>query len=243
MRDLAPDRLRAHDLLKQMKLWQEAGFDPDWQAPWEERPFLFQGANGRKAELESDQQSVRLRVDGEVLYERARNVTSVETDRFIANWPAYDDRSLYGLDPNRQYWIERAPYRPAGTPHLRDLPPNVTVGLGTLVTPTYGYFDLSTTEGRARFDFVESFKDTRSGTIYGGRDYPVIFGATTAITQLVVGGQLAPRVLLMAPPYQGPVLGGAIYSEYRVPVPRALKASLVFGTPGATVCGAAGGKR
>jgi hypothetical protein len=228
MRDLGPDRLRTHDLLKQMKLWQEAGFDPDWQAPWEDRPFLFQGSNGRSAQFESGGESVRLRVDGEVLYERSRNVTSIETDRFIANWPAYDDKNLYGLDANRQYWIERDPYRPQGLPHLRELPPNVTIGTGTLITPTYGYFDLATAEGAARFNFVESFKDTRSGTIYGNRDYPVAFGAATAITQLVVGGQLAPRVLLMSPPYQGPVLGGAIYSEYRVPVPRAPRATLAF---------------
>jgi hypothetical protein len=219
IRDLDPDRVRQQQLLRQIRLWQEDRFNPVWETPWDGRLFVERGENGQVAQIEADEHSVRLKVDDQILYERIRNADRWATSQWVQYWPAYDDNFLYGLDPTVQYWLEPEWYRPSGLPHLLELPRLVTVGYDTLATPDYALFDLATPDPSS-FDFISSFGIARQGTIWNGKDWPIMLGATAAVTRIVIDKQLQNQVLVMQPPYRR-YIGGAVYVEYTVSVPDA----------------------
>jgi hypothetical protein len=226
--DLGADRVQTLHLLDQLRLWQRQGFAPDWNSDWGDSIFRFRSADATSsATVEGFGNIVRLNIDNETFYQRVRDTDQVETPYFIRYWPAYDDSKLYGLDPTRQYWLDPVPQRPIGLPHLTELPPDVKVGAGTLVTPDYAYFELETAERQA-FDFVSAFWDAKRGTLFNKKEYPLIYGARAEISRLVVGGELRNSVLFMPPPWGA--VNGATFVEYVVPVPAARKVTFKFET-------------
>lgn len=211
-----------------LKLWQTDGFVPDWQTGWNGDIFRYRGNQGTTAEVKATGPLVQLKVGDTLEYQRVRNSEQIQTDQCITNWPAYTSSTLIGLDPGREYWLESCTGRDTTLPHLTALPADVRVGIGTLITPTYAYFELEPDQ-QPTYDFVAHFWQARQGTIYNLKDVPLTNGSfVSVITPAVVGGKDMSPALLEVPASQ--TLPGATFVEYDVPVPGSGTTQLQFAT-------------
>ena len=225
--DLGPDRVRTHEFLDYIKIFQTEGFKPDWTGDWTGKTFRYKNAAGTSAiTVEDDGTLLQLKRDGNVFYKRVHSTNTVTTPYFIQSWPAYDDTKILGTDPNRQFWLEDNPFRPQNELHLPSLPTNFQIGMGSLVTPKYGYFEIDAVN-RNWYDFVVELAGARVGTIYNLQDFKLINGAVVRLSREHVSGVLYNSVLLEFPPFQQAV-GGTTFIEYSVPVPIAPHVRLQF---------------
>jgi hypothetical protein len=217
--DLSPDLPIASQVLNMMGTWQKHGFRPDWGGDWNGLLFRYAGEDGSTtATVENSGDVIRMKAAGQVLYERVQNTTSLQTPSFIRNWAAYDDTTLYGLDPAMQYWLDRDAKRPANAPRLSGVPSSASIGLGTLATGDYGYFELQSVAAPP-FDFIQHLWEAKRGTDYGRKDYSLGAGDLVEITRTSIAGQEKNPVILMQPPGQLP--GAAVFLDYEVPIPAA----------------------
>jgi hypothetical protein len=166
------------------------------------------------ARIEDGDNYVRLMVDNEVVYERVRHSTAVTTGASIRGWTAYDGNALYGLDPNREYWLDSRPW-PANQIHLLQVDSSVVLSSSSFATRDYAYFGLERVPPES-FDFTQAFSGARLGTIYNGTEYPLGFGAFAMQTRSLIGGDLKTPVVLMQPPSR--LSGAVIYIEFHVPI-------------------------
>jgi hypothetical protein len=225
--DLGPDRKRTHDFLDYIRMFQTNQYRPDFTGDWNTARFRYRSADGTStATLEDDGTFVRFKKDGTVIYQRAHDANVVTTPHFIDNWPAYDSTRLLGTDPNRQFWLENAAFRPFNQTHLSNVPTNFQIGLDSFVADNYAFFQIEGVQ-RRWFDPIVEFPAARKGTIYNLQEFGVINGAVIQTGRAVVAGQLYNTVLLHNPPFQQAV-GGTTFVEYRVAVPVAPKAELKF---------------
>jgi uncharacterized protein (TIGR03437 family) len=222
--DVGDDRPGMARLLRQVRAWQQHDLQPNWDTDWGGALFRYRGADGAVAVTDDSGTLVRLRVDQETLYQRAHSTSTAHTSFFVDGWPAYDDTGVYGLDPERQYWLD-AIARPIGQAHLTRLPPDVRLGPATVVAPDAAGFELLPIE-KQLFDFFGSLWLAKTGTTFAGVDGPLAYGATAYLTQITVGGQ-SRRCLFAHPPYQG-VSGGETFIEYTVAIPNAADVALQF---------------
>ena len=211
--DLDANRPMTQMVLRMMRLWQQHGLRPDWSGDW--TGLLFRSASSDGSHLgrvENHENRVRLLVDNEVVYERVRGVPAVRTQASIHGWTAYDGNTIYGLDPNREYWLLGAPW-PARQIHLSELSTDVALGDASLAIGDYAVFELRRAPPKA-FDFAQAFASARLGVIYNGKDYPLGYGAFAQQTRTLIDGSLKSPVLLMQPPTR--VSGAVVYAEYDV---------------------------
>jgi len=224
--NLAGDRTRTFDLLRQLRRWQEKKYQPDWSTEWNDDFFRFRSSDGSStAAFETDGKLVRLVEDGKKVYERVRNTNILQTDQFISGWPAYDDKSLLGLDPNYEYWLTPEAFRPKSLIHIEKLPANYKLGLGSLTDKKYGYFEVDAVSTRW-FDFVADLPKARKGVLYE-RDYPLLNGALVSVGRASVGKELRNSALLTIPPTRNN-LNGATFVEYQIAVPDLPKVEFHF---------------
>jgi hypothetical protein len=122
------------------RLWQEHGLAGDWNGDWTTALYRWKGVDGTAASLEKQGGVVLMKVGENTVYRRQKGSTQLVSGLFVPGWAAFDDGNLYGLDPNREYWLEALP-RPAGALHLSSLSQG-TMLTGAQVTPDYGLFQL-----------------------------------------------------------------------------------------------------
>ncbi len=224
--DLGADRKHTFQLLRRLRRWQEKQYRPDWSSDWGTSLFRFRSEDGSSlADVEASENVVRLVEDGETLYERVRGLNRVTTERFIDRWPAFDESTLVGLDPTREYWLT-PDSRPDSSIHLRQIPANFRVGTGSLVHPRFGYFELEAAN-RPWFDFIAALGAAKKGTLYEGRDYGLVFGASVSVGRTVVGGEQREAALIALPPSRWN-FNGATFVEYKVNVPDVPNIALHF---------------
>ncbi len=217
--DLSPNHPITSKIVQMMKLWQQNDFQPDWSGDWTGLLFRYKSPDGSAtATIQQGANTIVLNAAGQTVYQRALDTNSIATPLFIANWPAYDTNTIFGLDPTEQYWLRSDITRPAASMHLAGLPSRVELGQGTIDAGNYGYFELSTIP-EPTFNFFASFGTAKIGIASGNDlDYPLQDGAVVQVTQTLINGSLKSPVIVMAPPL-GPMLGGATFVEYQLPVP------------------------
>ena len=113
--DLADDKPGMKRLLGLARIWQERDLTPLWTADWTNKVFVYTTVDGATATIEPVGPGVRFRVGDETVYQRVKGTGQVVSSLFIPGWPAYDEGSIFGLDPSREYWLEPTP-RPRATP-------------------------------------------------------------------------------------------------------------------------------
>ena len=222
--DFDPANLRSARTLRQLRLWQDREFVPDWNNDWNGALFQYRSlVDGGTAALTTDGQTVTLNVDGNPFYTRIENSAQFATSSYIQNWPAYSDSTLFGLDPTTQYWLEPNLQQPGSLPHLSGVPSNIKVDTGTFVGSDFALFSMATNQPPS-FDFVGGYSTAAKGTTFLNpmRDRGLIFGATSTITPVFVGGSVSNSTLVLQPPYLGPIAstwGGVTWVQYSVPLP------------------------
>lgn len=223
--DVSDDLPIASRILQMTRLFQKYQFRPDWDGDWTGLQFRWISEDGSTvAKVEDAGPVVRMVVGDQIIYERARRTSTLQTSDFIPNWTAYDDNNLYGLDPSREYWLSNSVARPSDEPRLVNLPAQVKVGVGSYSTADYGYFELDQ-DPVPQYDFIANFGSAKLGTIFSLKDYPLIYGGMAAVSRTLVAGAIQSPALLIQPPYR--VLGGATYVEFNVAIPR--EAKVLFG--------------
>ncbi len=207
-------------MLELIRLWQVHDFRPDWDSEWAENTqFQFISRDGSTTAVVEDLESnrVRLAVDGETLYERVRNTTRVESEGFIPGWNAFDASSIFGLDPEAEYWIAPAKERPNDVPYLSALGSTAKLGLGTKATGTYGYFELESV-GEDEFELAAALNTLKRGVIFYGREYALTRNGVVQATPTLTGGEATDTVLLMRPPINA--TGAVVFGDVETPIPR-----------------------
>lgn len=216
--DLGSDRKHMYDLLHMFRRWEAKQYKPDWDTDWDGDLFRFRSEDGNSAvRIETSGNIVRLEEDDNTIYQRLRNVNRIETPYFIDGWPAYDGTRLLGLDPAMQYWLTNNAYRPSAALHLTEVPENYKLGTGTFVNSRYGYVELAPVE-QNWFDFISNFASAKTGTLYNGKDYPMLNRALVTVGRVAVGGDGRNGALIEIPPSVFNV-NGATWVEYSVQVP------------------------
>ena len=216
-----PATARLFDLVS---AWQTHDLSPDWDHDWNGALFQYHGSDGAIAALRDSGRLIRFTTNGQTLYQRVHDTNSIETDASIANWPAYDAKTVFGLDPSQQYWLENAG-RPLNAAHISAMQAGTKAGPRTLLTKNFAFLDLA--GNNPPLDFVKDLWRAVQGTTYDGADGPLLNGATALIMPLAVGGETR-QVLFEHPPYQGPQRGGETFVEYPVIVPDVPGAVLKF---------------
>lgn len=216
--DLNPSQPGTPPVLQVLQLWQQHDFAPDWNGDWTGQHFRYISADGRTTATVQDSGTVvSLVVGGQTIYQRVRNANSISSSSFIPQWAAYDSSTLFGLDSNREYWMNPVA-RPSSELRLTGLPASVKLGLGTLVAGDYGFFELENVP-TSNFAFIQEFWTAKIGINLGtSTDFRPTSGAIAQVTQTLVEGKLRDPVIVMQPPF-GAVLGAATFVEYEVPVP------------------------
>jgi hypothetical protein len=228
--DIGPDLVRMNQLLRQMRLWQDRGYQPDWVNDWQGNIFQYRSAEGSSvASVGSDAQTIALKVDGNVFYHRTHDISQITTPSYILSWPAFDASNLYGLDSTRQYWLEDNVARPSDQAHLTGIPVNYQLGSGSMLCPEFSYFELSAVP-TVWFDFAGDFDAAKKGTSWLSNGVPVdrgiVMGAQAYVGPITVAASRTAAALIMTPPTQYP--DGDVFTEYSVLVPAQSRSTLSF---------------
>ena len=212
---------RMSQLLHQFNIWQTKQFVPDWTSNWNGALFRYKSlADSSVAELDQTNHLITLNIDNTPFYQRLISSSNYSTPLFVRNWSAFDDSTLYGLDPSAQYWLDTGLARPDSLPHLSNIDPSLGVNSQTFVNSSFGMFGLSVNEAPS-YDFIGNFYTAAKGTMFLV-PYLVhrgmILGAVAETSPVTVGGKAYEAAIVMQPPYQS-VPDGVVYSEFTVPLP------------------------
>ena len=208
-------------LVGALQNWQAHDFQlatGDWQGTL----ARWNGNAGATAVLSDQGNLLTLIAAGSTLVQLSHGANQAVTPRFSPGWPAFDQTTLYGLDPGRHYWLDAMP-RP-DTTHATSLPLGVKVGPATSIGARFARIAVAS-EAAASFDAVDNLLDGQTGVRFQGIDGPLGNGAVVHLSSIAAGG-VTRQGLFIHPPYQGQV-GGETFIQFPVPVPSA--ALLRFG--------------
>ncbi len=196
----------------QVQQWQAHGYSPDWTGDWSSALFRYSSADGATAALSDDGTLKTLTGISGILYQRAHDVNQIQTSRYIDKWPAFDNTTIYGLDPALQYWLDALP-RPTELSHVTALPTNVKLGVNTSVTSSSASIALVPV-AQESFDFLANFTQASLGTTSNGTDGPPCPACPIILNQDAVGGVIQPSIF-----EHPPATGSQSYIDFTVPIP------------------------
>jgi hypothetical protein len=211
--------------------WQGHAFQPAWTADWTGALVRYEGTSGSTAVLTDTSTLMTLTASGAQLFQMAHDANQATTSSFVPFWPAFDDASLFGLDPGKLYLLDPTP-RPTTT-HVTSLPAGVRLGPGTLVAPAFAHVELAAPVASS-FDFQGGLFAARSGVRFQGIDTPLGNGAVVSPRGITAGGVTRSGIAIQ-PPYQGQV-GGETFVEYPVPVPAGATMQFSVGIDDGAAC-------
>ena len=201
-------------LIGLIQSWQTHAFQPAWTADWTGALVRYEGLAGSTATLTDSGGLTTLTAAGSTLFQLAHDVNQVTSGSFLNAWPAFDNTTLYGLNPTRLYFLDPVP-RP-GTTHATSLPAGVQIGSGTVTSTSFAHIEVAPASV-ALFDFIGGLIQAHSGVRFQGVDTPLGNGANASPGTITAGG-VTRSGLLLQPPFQSQV-GGESFVEYSVPVP------------------------
>ncbi len=197
---------------------QERGLRSD-DSPWPANALhAFRTRDGRQVCVKRTASGQVLADGDQVAYELLTGVSRVVRSGSVPGHLAYDDKTIFGLDPRVAHLYRPAP-RDLRAPHLAYLTDNAVVaeaaaGDGWL---TATLSDLPTR--RCLYDFVTRFSEARLGIVFeDSRDAPLAYGAYFQAGEAVCGG-VARRALRSNPPWDGNPTWGSPFAEFDLDLP------------------------
>jgi hypothetical protein len=197
-----------------LRTWQANMFQPDWARSWKGVLVPYKGVSNGTAVLSDSGTILTLNSNGFTIYQRVHDTSQLTTTSTIPNWPAFDYRQVYGMDPTQEYWLDSTA-RP-DTTHVPELDPGVELGPDTAVSSNFALIQLLRAPS---YNFLENLWSATVGITFNGRDVPLGFGAT-AQTQRVTAGGATRQGIFMQPPYLQNHAGGETFVEWAVSVPQ-----------------------
>ena len=199
--DLAPDRIGTQGLLSIARTWQQQGLKPDFESDWIPNTlFQYVGENGGIAALKKTETGTTFVLPEENLgYERVLGVTQVKTQRNIPHWHAYNETTLFGLHPEKSYFLSDTP-RDFSQAHINALPDGVSV-TESRVTENAALFRLERMDTSHEIDLLSEMHLVRTGIVHKGKELPRQRGATFQKTEVSIAG-VRKSAINAHPPYQ-----------------------------------------
>ena len=208
-------------LFRQVRQWQSHNYVPDWSRNWDSNTFCYRGSDGSTAALSNDGILTTLMAGNQISYQRVHNVSHLTTSRYIDQWPAFDDASIYGLDPAQEYWLDSLP-RPSALPHISSLPADVKLGLNTKVTSSVASVSIAHI-GETTIDFLANFPTAVRGSMSNGADGPPCAACVITPNEDSVGGVVRPSIF-----EHPPSTGSKSFIDFNVAIPQGDSVSFEF---------------
>ena len=207
------------------KVWQEAGFKPDFETNWNtETLFQYTGSAGEVATLQGTDRRVALMLPEDTAgYERISGVTRIDTDRSLRDWRAYNQTTLLGLNPEKSYLLNDAP-RDFSHARINELPAGVSVR-ESRVTENAALFRLERTDASHEVDLSSQIHLARTGILLNGVAMPRQRGATFQRVEASIAG-VQKTAIHAHPPYQG--ISGDAFGEWTLSLPESPRIRLEF---------------
>lgn len=231
--DLDPSKPYAGMVMRQMRLFQKRDLRPDFNSKWRASDkFVYRGSDGTAARITGGENSSKLDVGGETVYEWVRGVDRVRSKLRIADWPARDGDLSLGLLPERTYWL-----LPGKSPDatITRLTPGVAIREYRSTSLMLG-INLAPTDTKPLYDFLEHISDATTGVMISGKERPLDYGASFHRSTESVGSVMRPSIFAHPPWKPTGIAGdepwGEVFGEYALRLPNADGARLVltFGT-------------
>ncbi len=222
---LDADHPETQRLLAIAKVWQAVGFKPDFETDWDmETLFQYAGSAGEVATLSGTDGRVALILpEDSVGYERISGVPRIDTDRSLRDWRAYNQTTLFGLNPEKSYLLNDAP-RDFSQTRINELPEGVSV-TESRVTENAALFRLERTDASHEVDLLSQVHLARTGILLNGVEMPRQRGATFQRIGASIAG-VQKTAIDAHPPYQG--ISGDAFGEWTISLPESPRLRLEF---------------
>jgi len=192
-------------LLREARLWVRDGLAPDFEGRFDEKTkFRLKGENGVAAVYERDEygSSRMLRITPErteIVYAIVKGRNSIEGTGTIPDWFAYDERKIFGLNPEMEY-VYLPDRRNNNVAHIYRAPENCTVRV-LMRDENKFQAELSPLLDMGGYDFTKRIHEAETGIIVDGRASELDYGATFNATWFRCGGVMK-RGIYAHPPYK-----------------------------------------
>lgn len=156
----------ARQLLEEIAFYQRERLDPDLSGSWEADTVLpYRTASGARVTARRGDGWSLVAADGRTVSRTLTGASSFTTDGVVPGWLAYDDKSLFGLDPSAWYPLVPGP-RDLQALHVAALPPGLRLGR---VVATEELLTLATTDPQGTLWLGELLATGRCGyTLFSG---------------------------------------------------------------------------
>ena len=185
---LEADRVETQRLLSIARAWQQFGLKPDFESDWDsDTVFQYIGQNGEIATFQrTPTGSILTLPEDRVGYESISGTTQVRTDRSLPGWYAYNETTIFGLDPKQSYLLNETP-RDFSQPHINALPEGVVVTEGR-ITDNAALFRLEEIDVSYEIDLLAQFDFARTRIEVNGTDFPLQKGASFRRVETTISG-------------------------------------------------------
>jgi len=221
-------------LLREARVWVEDALDPDFESKWgPDVKFRLKGQAGVAVVYKMDEAggSRMLRIaDGkaQLVYAFVKGRSSIEGTGSIAGWLAYDEKKIFGLNPQSTYVYVDEP-RDLNVTHIVRAPEDAMIRV-----PMYDDKKMVVEfEGRppeASHDFIREIYEAETGIIVDGRRGELDQGGSF-ISSMSNCGMVRKRCIFAHPPWRVKATGpepARTFGSFSVDVPRDGRAFLEF---------------
>ena len=214
---LEADKVETQRLLSIARTWQQLGLKPDFESDWgPETLFNYIGRNGEIATFQrTPTGSILTLPEDRVGYESVSGTTQVRTDRSLPGWYAYNETTIFGLDPKQSYLLNETP-RDFSQPHINALPEGVVVTEGR-ITDNAALFRLEETDVSHEIDLLAQFDFARTRIEVNGTDFPLQKGASFRRVETTISGVRKEAIDAHPPWREG--INGNTFGEWTFTLP------------------------
>ena len=164
-------------MLAVARQWQELGLRPDFASDWgTETLFQYVTQSGETVTYQRTPAGSTFILPQDGGYERVYGVTEVQTHRSLPHWRAYNETTIFGLDPSKYYFLDNT-HRDFSQPHINSLPLGISV-TETRVTENAAVFRLEQTNVSLEIDLLSKLHLARTGIVVNGTELPLQRGGT-----------------------------------------------------------------
>jgi len=221
-------------LLHEARTWVADELVPDYDSEWTPRTkFRLRGRGNVAVICEADESggSKTVRIAGgrrRMVYSIVKGRRSVAGPGTVADWFAYDEEKLFGLDPERTY-VHLAEPRDPRAAHICRAPEDALIRV-LMRDEAKFMVELEPSSDQATHDFIANHEAAETGVVIddrrGALDHGAAFQAGNAVC-----GNVMKRCIFAHPPWRvrakGPVPGLA-FGRYVVDLPADRRAFLEF---------------
>ena len=223
--DLGHERVRTQELLSIARTWQQLDLKPDFEKDWgADTLFQYVGKDDKIAALKKTETGATFVLpEASLGYERVLGVTQMKTERNISHWRAYNETKILGLDPEKSYFLNKAP-RDFSQVHINALPDGVSV-TESRVTENAALFRLERVDVSHEIDLLSELHLVRTGIVHKGKELPRQRGASFRKTEVSIAG-VRKSAIDAHPPWQG--ISGDTFGEWNLSLPDSPNIRLEF---------------